>query len=467
MGFFGSNKSNSSSTSKLQRRVEGLESALEKQKMNLSLAKSNNVGLQQNLTEYKNKVRNLEKEILRLVQGLIPAEYIKKRKEDANIDNWDADKLVDFTIDTVKAKHNSLVKEKTDLKKKNRNLKEEKMQLEQKLDGYLNNQKNNLNKKEEFEDKVVSDLEKEDQENEQSQEEPAQQPPPPKKENKKGDFNSVKKAVEENLSNKNNESDEKENEKTSNKDLRQIAEDMDSGHWVLLEGIGKEGIYRTKELKRYDRVNDLLETNYAYNSHLNFLIENGLIDVKEEDLFIGVRGHSYNVFVLTSNGKELFESKFGKKPKTSMRDWLISQHSNLKHGILIHDTAITFENYGYDVFMDRETNTVQVSDDKDGERVVFDLTVKQGPIVKHIEVERGNHKQSDFEKKLDKISDVTSIFYFVVHNNKAKDNIKTKYSKWIAKIRDKQKRQKFVFNIITLEELKKNEDNWEKIKLSR
>ena len=464
MGFFGSKKKTTSNES-LQRKVDALESALEKQKMNLSLAKSNNTGLQQNLNEYKIRVKKLEKEILRLVQGLIPAEYIKTRKNDPNIDNWETHKLVDYTMETVKSKHNRLVKEKTDLKQKARKLQREKIQLKNKLDNYLENQNSENNIEEEYEENIVSDLETVNGEGVEN----VQQPPPKKvEENKESDFKSIKKAVENKMKEEEEkkESEEKE-DKTDQKDLKIVAENMDAGHWAIVEAIGKEGVYRNKELENNSKIKDILETNYSFNTHLNYLFENDILKMKEEDLFIGVRGHSYNTFVFTNKGKALFKSKFGKKAKKSMRDWLINQHSNLKHGILIHDTAITFKNYGYDIFMDRKTNTIQVSEEGNGNRVVFDLTIKQGPIVKHIEVERGNHKQSEFEKKLDKISDVTSSFYFVVHNNKAKNNIKTKYSKWIAKMKDKQKRQGFTFNIITLEELKKDERNWEKIKLNK
>jgi FtsZ-binding cell division protein ZapB len=466
MGFFSSKNNESTSYEKLKRKNDALESALEKQKMNLNLSKSNNTGLQQNLAEYKTKVKKLEKGILRLIQGLIPAEYIQTRKIHPDIDHWGTDQLIDFTIDTVKNKHNSLVREKTDLKKQLRVLKEEKVQLKNKLDGYLNNKKEILNQEEdvETETEIVSGVEKE------VFDEPEMQPPPKKdndSEQKNEKFKSIKKAVENKMKNK--ESNEKKNNEENNqdKDLRNIAENMDAGHWALLEAIGKYGIYRNKELEKNSDIQKILETNYSFNNHLSFLISENVIEIKEEDLFIGVRGHSYNTFVLTENGKKLFKSKFNMKAKPSMRDWLINEHTNLKHGILIHDTAIVFENYGYDVFMDRETNTIQVSNETEGERVVFDLTIKQGPIVKHIEVERGNHKQSDFEKKLQKISDVTSSFYFVVHNNKTKDNIKAKYSKWIAKMKDKQKRQQYQFNIITLEELKKDENNWEIIKLNR
>jgi len=461
MGFFSSKKKAGSSDSSLQRRVDGLESALEKQKMNLSLAKSNNTGLQQNLNEYKIKVKKLEKEILRLIQGLIPAEYIKTRKKDPNIDNWDTDQLVDYTMEVVKSKHNSLVKEKTDLKQEVRRLKRDKVQLENKLNNYLNDKNLENNQKEEYEENIVSDLETIKETEEQNV-----QPPPPKKDN--SNFDSIKKAVENKMKEENQEaSNNKKNNQSNKKELKTIAENMDAGHWAIIEAVGKDGVYRNKELENNDKIKNLLETNYSFNTHLNYLFDNDVLEIKEEDLFIGVRGHSYNTFVFTEKGVELFKSKFNKKPKKSMRDWLISEHSNLKHGILIHDTAITFRSYGYDIFMDRKTNTLQVSEDGNGKRVVFDLTIKQGPVVKHIEVERGNHKQSEFEKKLDKISDVTSSFYFVVHNNKAKDTIKTKYSKWIAKMRDKRKRQEFTFHIITLEELKKNEDNWEKIKLNK
>jgi chemotaxis protein histidine kinase CheA len=429
--------------------------------------------------------KKLKKEIQRLVQSLIPSEYVKKRSEDKSIDSWDVRKKINFAIDTVKNRERELKKEIKDKKSEITDLKLERDRAQNNL--------NDLQMKNESESSKANSFEK--QQNKETKSESENKDSKNKDSNKNNKAKSNKEKIEqiqnkfknksfnkqnnnvrnkENSNNKKETSDQKNSESkqqpppkpstnkntsTSDKEINKSMNNLDDDHFILIKTIGDTGIYRNKELKEKPRIMETLNTNYSLNARLNELIQADILN--EKACKVGARGHNYKTFALTEKGKEVYRQKYNSEPEKSFRDWLINQHDNIKHGVLIHDTALIFEDYNYEVMMDRDNNTVDLSSQKgDFGRIVFDLTVKKSGVLKRIECERGKGNQKEFNKKLDKYNLVSKAFHFVAPNKKSLEKVKSKFFKWVG-TKGGRKNVNVKMHLITLEELKKNEDKWE------
>ena len=247
--------------------------------------------------------------------------------------------------------------------------------------------------------------------------------------------------------------------------LSDLASNLTPEHHVLLEIIGKEGIFRTPELREHPRFLETFSpTSNYFMQQIQDLATLGILEQKT--VRVGARGHNYDTFRLTPKGVQLYEALYGQEPVRSQLDVLLEQHSSEEHALLVLDTKIVFERAGYEVDDSREGNTVRLPD---GTFAVFDLTVRKGTDVRRIECERGKQPEADIHNKLDKWLQITPPrFFYVCPNKAAKESVKEKFYRWAAKhgratLADKH----VVAYFITLEDLKKGVERgntWEEIR---
>lgn len=247
-------------------------------------------------------------------------------------------------------------------------------------------------------------------------------------------------------------------------DLSNLADSISEEHQVLLEIIGKTGIFRTTELKQHPLFLQAFNpTSNYFQQKLQDLLTLGLIS--QERVNVGARGHTYDVFQLTPKGIKVFEALFNQTPIDSQLKELLARHSTLEHALLVLDTKIVFEKAGYIVDDTHEGNTVKT---KSGAIIHFDLTVKKSReaagIVQRIECERGKQPDNDFFNKLEKWLEVDNNFYFVSPNKEMREAVKRKFFRWAARhTRAKLAEHNLVVRFATLEGLKRNE-SWEEVR---
>lgn len=258
-------------------------------------------------------------------------------------------------------------------------------------------------------------------------------------------------------------------------DIDRYLENLPDNGKYILEVIGRTGISRNSELKKYleeEEVEGAKKYFFAggkfdYNqlsSGVKLLKDRQFLESQEVNL--GARGHKFPVYELSDIGKAVYYKSQGAKPVEPESAQILRDHKSLEHGYLIKDCAVEFREMGYTVYEDRENCTYNL---KNGKRKVFDLIIEKDGEKKHIEVERGTHNEDDFLTAMDKIYEVTNDFYFIAPNQKILyTNTKGKVFKWITdRLGGFEKAKgKIKMNFATFENIKKRQAQlWEEFKL--
>lgn len=89
----------------------------------------------------------------------------------------------------------------------------------------------------------------------------------------------------------------------------------------------------------------------------------------------------------------------------------------------------SFPNHPYHVFDDEDMTELTASIDANGLLIVCCQTNS----IEYYEVECGNHHQSDFNDKCNKLKSITQNLYFITQNKEIAENrLKPQIEKWIA-----------------------------------
>lgn len=243
--------------------------------------------------------------------------------------------------------------------------------------------------------------------------------------------------------------------------LDDISARLTNEHKVLIEIIGRKGVFRTVELKEDSRFLETFNVNSNYYTQkLQDLARMGFLETIT--VRIGTRGHVYEIFVLTEKGKRLYEALYGKQPVESQFHVLLRRHASPEHAIFVLDTKIAFERFGWEVDDTVEGNRVALDD---GRVANFDLTIKKGGEIRRIECERGIQSDEDIQEKLNKWIKVSRRFFYVSPNRASLDKVKTKFFKWVASMGGRKEMAKLgvAAYFITLEDLKKGNE-WEEVR---
>ena len=167
-------------------------------------------------------------------------------------------------------------------------------------------------------------------------------------------------------------------------------------------------------------------TNGKTRSSLKFLV--GCQILQEEKVKVKT---TISFFYFSIKGSRIFEILFQEKPIMSMAEKLIAEHDNLVHGYGIFLTAeILKENERFrNVNIWNRKHPLKI---REGMSYIPDIicTTLDGKQM-YIEYECGNHTQTNFNGKCNKMLNFTNTLNFIVPNRKGEEIINSQVRKWI------------------------------------
>ena len=137
------------------------------------------------------------------------------------------------------------------------------------------------------------------------------------------------------------------------------------------------------------------------------------------------------VLRLTEIGQRLYMEKYHRKPAETEYERVVREHGNAEHGYTILDVAQILKDTGKyrSVSTSRKGNTLRLSEDK---TCVPDVVCCLASSMEYYEVECGNHHQSDFNDKCDKLKSITQNLFFVAPNKETVEKkLKPQIEAWI------------------------------------
>lgn len=154
-----------------------------------------------------------------------------------------------------------------------------------------------------------------------------------------------------------------------------------------------------------------------------------LMIFKQIKVSTGIRW--FMVLSLTEVGSKIYFNEYHKKPAETEYQKIVREHENATHGYTIKDAVQILEDTGRyrSVSMSRRGNLIKLPD---GRVSVPDIVCCLPNSIEYYEVECGNHHQSDFDDKCDKLKSFTQNLFFITPNREiAEKKIKPQIEQWI------------------------------------
>ena len=214
--------------------------------------------------------------------------------------------------------------------------------------------------------------------------------------------------------------------------LDEVRAQMKDAHWDALKLIVESGVSEFSAAKHvvregFAKNDDPISPDTA-NRHIKHLVT--LMIFSQEKINTGIRW--FNVLNLTDTGRRLYIDKFLKNPIENEYQRIVREHGNAVHGYTIKDVAQILKDTGRyrSVSMSRKGNAITLPNNK---MCIPDVVCCQSNSIEYYEVECGNHHQSDFNDKCNKLKSITQNLYFVTQNKEIAENrLKPQIEKWIA-----------------------------------
>lgn len=244
--------------------------------------------------------------------------------------------------------------------------------------------------------------------------------------------------------------------------FREIEKKMDEFEWEVLKAIGDTGhstfediageIFKRKTKVSKNRIRNACET----------LKNMGLL--QNETVKTPIR--SFVVYYMETLGEKIYEKKYGKQATLSEFEKIIKEHDNPIHGYGIKElrlileemncfTTISDENRKHPIRI--EKNIIYIPD------VFCTFKREKGNGKIYFEYECGNHTQTDFNSKLNRMVKVMRILNFVTPNAEAAEKICNQVSNWI-KSRGSNSLDRVKVRVTTIRQLKGvnvfKDENW-------
>ena len=210
-----------------------------------------------------------------------------------------------------------------------------------------------------------------------------------------------------------------------------IYSQMKEIHWIVFEMIVSNGISELSVAK--ETVFRKLATNgrdvsiEKVSRALRLLTTLNLFS--QQKVNTGIRW--FYVLNLTDTGRKIYIDKYKSVPPETEYKKIVREHENATHGYLIKDVAKILEDTGKyrSVSMSRRSNTITLPN---GKSCIPDIVCCQSNSIEYYEVECGNHHQSDFNDKCNKLKKITQNLYFVTPNKEvAEKRLKPQIEHWI------------------------------------
>ncbi len=212
-------------------------------------------------------------------------------------------------------------------------------------------------------------------------------------------------------------------------DIGALKKSMTPLMWQYVKTVGETGLTEYSEIRAEigKRSEKKFSDSTVYNAH-NGLVAAGVITGEKikcgNRWFLGIE--------LTQIGSQIFTEEFGKAPAESEMRVLIREHDNVHHGYAIKDVARLLTDTGKykSVSTRRKANTIILDPTR---RCIPDIVACGDGVIDYYEVDCGNHLQSDFNDKCNKLKAVTKNLYFVAPTrDDMLDKLKGQIEKWIA-----------------------------------
>ena len=212
-------------------------------------------------------------------------------------------------------------------------------------------------------------------------------------------------------------------------DLEEIKKSLTELMWTYVFVLGEKGLTEYPEIK--NEIINISEKKVSdtavYNAH-NSLLSAGIITAEKirtgSRWFLGVE--------LTQLGTQIFIDKYGNSPVESEMKALVREHDNLRHGYAIKDASRMLSDTGKykSISTRRRTNTINLDGNK---RCIPDIVCCGDGVIDYYEVDCGNHRQSEFDDKCNKLKAVTKNLYFIAPTREDMlDKLKPQIEKWIS-----------------------------------
>ena len=214
--------------------------------------------------------------------------------------------------------------------------------------------------------------------------------------------------------------------------LDKIREKMKEIHWDILKCIVESGVSEMSAAKAVvietlAKKDEPVSPDTA-NRYIKHLVT--LMIFKQEKINTGIRW--FTVLNLTETGRRLYIDKFLNNPIENEYQRIVREHGNAEHGYTIKDVAQILEDTGKyrSVSMSRRGNAITLPNNR---MCIPDIVCCLSNSIEYYEVECGNHHQSDFNDKCNKLKSITQNLYFVTQNKDIAENrLKPQIEKWIA-----------------------------------
>lgn len=224
-------------------------------------------------------------------------------------------------------------------------------------------------------------------------------------------------------------------------DLNDIINQMKEVHWDILKLIVESGKSETSEIRKMICRSIRDEEELIGIDKAGRLIRQMVLEMKlftQKKINTGMRW--FQILILTEIGQKLYIEKYANKPPITEYEMMIRDHDNAEHGYIIRDVAQILKDTGKykSVSMSRKGNTIKL---KDGKSCIPDIICSGPGLLEYYEVECGNHHQSDFNDKCDKLKSITADLFFVTPNREtAEKKLKVQIEEWI-KVCDRERLQ--------------------------
>lgn len=212
-------------------------------------------------------------------------------------------------------------------------------------------------------------------------------------------------------------------------DIEEIKKAMTDIMWMYLFVLGAKGLTEYPEIKTeiIKSMGKKTSDSAVYNAH-NGMVVSGIVTADKirtgSRWFLGVE--------LTQLGSQIYVEKYGKAPVEPELRALIREHDNLRHGYAIKDASrILMDTRRYkSISTRRRANAINLDG---GKKCIPDIVCCGDGIIDYYEVDCGNHRQSEFDDKCNKLKSVTKNLYFIAPSREIMlDKLKPQIEKWIA-----------------------------------
>lgn len=214
-------------------------------------------------------------------------------------------------------------------------------------------------------------------------------------------------------------------------DLTRIKDTLKPVHWEIIKTIVENGVSEMSKAKIvvHQQVKD--DNDPVGPDKANRLIKQ-MVDLNLfSQLKVNTGMRWFIVLRLTEIGQRLYMEKYHRKPAETEYERVVREHGNAEHGYTILDVAQILTDTGKyrSVSTSRKGNTLRLSEDK---TCVPDVVCCLSNGMEYYEVECGNHHQSDFNDKCDKLKSITQNLFFVAPNKETVEKkLKPQIEAWI------------------------------------